>query len=58
MHLFTGLDNSRNNDILNSSGEGCERPAPNLLTVASDVDADVSSIDTDVPDSSDNWLAP
>lgn len=54
MHLFIGLDNSRNNDILNSSGEGCERPAPNLLTVASDVDADVSSIDTDVPDSSDN----
>ncbi|CAG9783215.1 unnamed protein product [Diatraea saccharalis] len=45
-----GPMNSRNAAILNSSGD------PQILPVraASDIDADISSIDTDVPDSSDN----
>ncbi|XP_063828933.1 uncharacterized protein LOC135078262 [Ostrinia nubilalis] len=50
---MTADDTARTNDILNSSGEGCERATASLLA-ASDADADVSSTDTDVPDSSDN----
>ncbi|CAH0405786.1 unnamed protein product [Chilo suppressalis] len=45
-----GPMNSRNAAILNSAGD------PQIVPVraASDVDADVSSVDTDIPDSSDN----